>query len=53
MIDMNPVNTEVNQPDIHFVHRRERLVLRLVRPVSDCSAGKWLFIVKICTGHVN
>jgi len=50
MSDMNPVNTEVNQPDIHFVHRRERLLLRLVRRLP-CRQMTVYF--KICTGHVN
>ena len=44
--DNNPLNPEINLHDIQFVHRRERRVLRLVRPVGDRSAGKWLFTVR-------
>ena len=44
--DNNPLNPKINLHDIQSVHRRERRVLRLIRPVGDRSAGKWLFIVR-------
>jgi len=44
--DMNLLNTEINLHDIQFVPRRERRVPRLVRPVGDRSASKWLFIIR-------